>query len=397
MSGTAEVLQEYLVKLGFQSDAVSLKKFEDGLGGAGKRVLGVGVAVAGVVAGVEAATAAFAYNMRQMYFNSQLAGSSVDNLQAMDYATKQFGISQEETNSTIENLGVKLRLMPQLKGLMEHQFGVKVTGRDTTDVLNDFIKKTKGMIKSGIITEQQGAMYANLFGIDEKTYLRYLDHIDGIIAKKKEAQKAQKAAGYDPKAAEKAIKDYTAAIDELLFKLGNLEKVISIKLVEPFKKATARINETIDALIRLTSAKDFSGFRTVLKEEIKDFSVGEQKKARERGNDFKDFMGGLFNLIIPGASSTPALPGASSTPALPGASSTPALPGANNTTNKNTSLSSINNTRLAPSSTSNTSNVTINAPITVHGNDAPKAAKAAVGALTDNAKQIVRNNGVNTF
>ena len=46
----AAVLQEYLLKLGFQTDAVSLRKFSDGIGTTGKRILGVGTAVAGVVA-----------------------------------------------------------------------------------------------------------------------------------------------------------------------------------------------------------------------------------------------------------------------------------------------------------------------------------------------------------
>ena len=79
----AEILQSYLTKLGFSVDAISMKKFEDALTTGEKKVLRVGTAIAGVAAGVEAASIEFAYSMRKMYYQSELANSSVKNLKGL--------------------------------------------------------------------------------------------------------------------------------------------------------------------------------------------------------------------------------------------------------------------------------------------------------------------------
>lgn len=205
---TQEVMQEYLVKLGFKTDLISLKKFEDSLGKTGKSVMKVGLGVAGVMASVEAAAAAFAYSMRKTYFAAELANSSVKSMQAMSYAGKQFGISGDSMASSIKGMASAMRANPGLQGLVE-SFGVKVTGRDTSDVMMDFVKAIKSM------PESVGQQYAAMFGMDPDTYHMMITHFDGIIAKRNELSQMQKEAGVDIDKQKEGIMKYTAAMDKL--------------------------------------------------------------------------------------------------------------------------------------------------------------------------------------
>lgn len=209
MSGaTAEVLQEYLVKLGFQTDQISLKKFEDGMGKTGKSVLKIGMGVAGVVASVEAASAAFAYSMRKTFFAAELADTSVKKMQAMSYAGKQFGISGDSMASSIKGMAQALRLNPGLQGLVE-SFGIPVTGRDKADVMMDFVKAIKDM------PEFVGNQYASMFGMDADTFHQVREHYDEIIAKRKELSQLQKESGIDIDKQKQNILAYTSAMDKL--------------------------------------------------------------------------------------------------------------------------------------------------------------------------------------
>lgn len=209
MSGaTGEVLQEYLVKLGFQTDSISLKKFEDGMGKTGKSVMRLGLGVAGVVASVEAAAAAFAYSMRKTYFAAELADTSVKKMQAMSYAGKQFGISGDSMAGAIKGMAQAMRLNPGLQGLVE-SFGVRVTGRDKADVMMDFVKAIKQM------PEFVGQQYAAMFGMDADTFHQVREHFDEIIGKREELSRLQKEAGFDIDAQKKNILAYTQAMDKL--------------------------------------------------------------------------------------------------------------------------------------------------------------------------------------
>ena len=109
MAGTQEILKEYLIKIGYQTDAISLKKFEDGLGKTGKTIFGIGTKVAGAVLAVEAASAAFAYSMRKVYFSAELSNVSVKNLKAMQYAGEQVGISGDDMAASLHKASIALR------------------------------------------------------------------------------------------------------------------------------------------------------------------------------------------------------------------------------------------------------------------------------------------------
>lgn len=239
MAGTAEVLQEYLVKLGYQTDTISLKKFEDSLGDTGKKVLKVGTAVTTAVIAVEAAAVAFAYSMRKIYFESELSNTSVKNLKALEYAGKQIGITGDAMGNAIHGMAQAMRLNPGLQGLIE-SFGIKVTGRDTSDVMLDFVGALKNM------PEFTAAKYASMFGLDPDTYHQMANHLDELKKKKEEQLAMAKKYGLDLDKQKKTMLEYTESIDRLSAKFEVLGSVILVNFVEPFKTVASWIDHVIE-------------------------------------------------------------------------------------------------------------------------------------------------------
>lgn len=253
MSGTSEVLQEYLVKLGFKVDQGDYKKFTDSLGTVGKRVLGVGAAVATVVAGVEAAAAAFAYSMRKVYFDSQLAQSSVKNLQSLSYAGQQVGISAESMGGAIHNMAQQLRLNPGLRGVIE-SFGVKVEGRDVSDVMTDYVKAL------GSMPEFQAAQFAGMFGMDPDTYHQFRNNADAIIAKQKEMKDVYKSLGVDMDEAAKMGTHYANSLDNVKMHFGALENAVLSGVLPAFDKFTAGMVHNMDVVTKWLNLPVREGF-----------------------------------------------------------------------------------------------------------------------------------------
>lgn len=249
MAGTAEILQEYLVRVGFQTDAISLRKFDQGLTATGKKVLGVGTAVASMVLSMEAATAAFAYNMRKMYFASDLANSSVKNLKAMSYAGKQLGIESSTMAGAIKGMAQAMRMNPGLQGLVE-SFGIQVTGRDMSDVMIDYVKALKNM------PEFVGAQYAGLFGIDPDTFHLMINNMDKLIEKKKESLELFKQMGVDPDKGRAVMLQYTETLDRLQARFSILSQAMMMKFLPQFSAVTQIVEESISYWTRWATGID---------------------------------------------------------------------------------------------------------------------------------------------
>ena len=228
MAGTSEVLQEYLVALGFKTDVISLRKFEDQLGATGKKVFGFGASVAGVVAGVEAATAAFAYSMRKNFFAADLAGSTVQRMQALTFAGKQFGISADAMEGSVANLARAFRLNPGMRSYAESLTHISTAGRDTTDVMLDLVRSTKGM------DEFIGANIMQQFGMGADEYHQMREHIDEIREAQEKAAATQKRYGIDMEQQRKNTMAYATSLDLLNLRLSAMTQEVTSSFLPNF-------------------------------------------------------------------------------------------------------------------------------------------------------------------
>ena len=248
--GTSEVLQSYLVSLGFKTDVISLRKFEDQLGTTGKKVFGFGASVAGVVAGVEAATAAFAYSMRKNFFAADLAGSTVQRMQALTFAGKQFGISADAMEGSVTNLARAFRLNPGMRSYAESLTHISTAGRDTTDVLLDLVRSTKDM------PEFIGANIMQQFGLGADDYHQMREHLDELTAARQKALNIQKATGVDMEKQRKDIEAYAAAMDTLSMQFDSFAKKFMSWSLPVTKKVTSWTGHVLEGLIYGMSNKE---------------------------------------------------------------------------------------------------------------------------------------------
>ena len=233
---SADVLQEYLVKIGYHTDATSFHKFEESLGKTTKNVLRLGGAVTGIAIATATATATFAYNMRKMYFASQIANSSIQNLKAMGFAATQVGVSGETMESAIKGMAMAFRREPGLAEFVKN-LGVPVSGRDTADVMADVVTKMNELpfFQAADTMEQY-------FHMDAETYYMLRENMEAFNKSKQTSLDIQKEMNVNYKEAEDAVMEFTTGLDLLGQRFDILGDKILIKFTGPFRDAIQEVN-----------------------------------------------------------------------------------------------------------------------------------------------------------
>lgn len=233
---SSEILQEYLVKIGYHTDATSFHKFEESLGKTTKNVLRLGGAVTGIAIATATATASFAYNMRKMYFASQIANSSIQNLKAMSFAAEQVGVSGETMESAIKNMAMAFRREPGLAEFVKN-LGIPVSGRDTADVMTDVVNKMNELpfFQAADTMEQY-------FHMDAETYYMLRENMEAFNKRKQAILAIQKEMNVNYKEAEGTVMEFTASLDLLGKRFEILGDKILIKFIGPFRDAIQEVN-----------------------------------------------------------------------------------------------------------------------------------------------------------
>jgi hypothetical protein len=253
----SEILQEYLVSIGYKVNDKLAKSLEANLGKTGKAVMGVGAAAASMVAAVAAAEVAFAYSMRKMYFESDLAKSSVKNLEAMGFAGEQIGVGGDVMQKAVHDLAQTIRLNPGMQSFIE-QMGVKVTGRDMSDVMVDTVKAINKLSHG---KEYVGAQIAEQFGLDPDTYHQMLIHMGEFEKAKRDTLAMYKDLGFDPDSAKNkaALKEFSQTMDQIQQEFKLLGEAFLAFANGPFKEFSKTIKEEFKDLIDMFGNKKTSG------------------------------------------------------------------------------------------------------------------------------------------
>jgi hypothetical protein len=234
----ADVLQEYLIKLAYRMDQASSGKADKYLSATSKNLLKLGGVATASVAAVAAATTSFAYSMRKLYADSELANSSIKNLKGIEYAGKQIGLESGAMGSAIHGMAQAMRLNPGIKGLVE-SFGVKVTGRDTADVAMDYVRALQDM------PEYQGAQYAAQLGIDADTFHQMSANLDMMAAKKKESDAIWGTSAVGTDQAKKDMQEYTGLLDRIALRFDVLEASMLSRFMPSVKDLAKTLENTM--------------------------------------------------------------------------------------------------------------------------------------------------------
>jgi hypothetical protein len=159
----SEVLREFLVRLGYQTDRVSEERFVRGIEGATRLVRQLGLAVAGVSGTLGALTIGMARSLEGLYYSSRRLGSSADSIRAFSYAVSQMGGTSEEAQSSLENLARAMRNNPGIRGLVQSLAGPGVNTNDAVATMRALGRRFQSMPR------HLATAYASQLGIDERT------------------------------------------------------------------------------------------------------------------------------------------------------------------------------------------------------------------------------------
>lgn len=231
------VLREYLVALGFKVDATQTKKFTNTLGGLDKSAMALGKTILGVAASAQAMVGVFAVQMEKLYYSSKRIGTTVSNLQALKYGASQIGIAGEQMQGSLEGVARAIRSNPGLAGLIK-SFGIKVEGRDMSDVALDFVKTLNKM--PPYVAER----YAALFGIDADTLFQMRQ---GMAEMEKAAAIRKQMArdlGVDSDKAALAGKEYAQSWREILMTVDLFKEALSMALL-PMMREFAGVTKLV--------------------------------------------------------------------------------------------------------------------------------------------------------
>lgn len=224
MASQSQILREYLVSLGFQVNKDSQRVFDTTLGKTNLNVKALGLAVVGVTTATLAMVTQFARGMEKMYYSSRLAESTVGNMQAMSFAAKSVGVEGANMEGALKGMAAAIRSNPGLKSLVE-SFGIKVTGRDMSDVATDLLGTLRKM------PFYVGSQYAGLFGIDPDTYLLLTESLEKFKQMAELRKEMAKDAGVDADEAARASIEYSQFLRNITERVGLLKDALAIALL----------------------------------------------------------------------------------------------------------------------------------------------------------------------
>ncbi len=140
-------IQEFLVQLGFKVDETQLGKFTSSLVTVGKSIVGISLALEGAYVALTAFTTKIASELENLFYSSQRAGTTIQNLQALQFALGQTGQGADSAAALLNNFRMAMRMNPAIEGFL-NGLGVMTRGvdghlRDTSAIFEDFITKMR--------------------------------------------------------------------------------------------------------------------------------------------------------------------------------------------------------------------------------------------------------------
>ena len=193
----ADVIKEFLVKLGFKLDEDGVKKFQAGIASATKEVTGLGLKAAGAATAVTAAVTKIAEQYEELYFASIRTGSSASALSTFAFGSKAIGIEAGQAAASLERLNIQLKTNPAMAG-MANMDGIKTAGRETKDIYNDIIKMFAAFPKDPMNQAFMFAKAQGIYGIPASELIHRIALIKDEGEAEAQLAEKRRAAGFTP-------------------------------------------------------------------------------------------------------------------------------------------------------------------------------------------------------
>jgi hypothetical protein len=233
-----QVIESFLVQLGYKIDEASRRRFEENMD---KGVnlftsMASAAAVAGVAIGV--AVDKMAGNLESLFFASRRVGAGVANIEAFKYAVGQLGGTGQAAMASLENFAKFMREKgPGAESWLNTKVGVRTRNangalRDTVEMYMEFAEALRQMDSS------QAAVHAKVPGTDDQTLQAIrTGEIQKYMA---EYQAELKASGLDLETGAKAAHDYEENMRRLAMQVDIVGKAMAVKLI-PYMERLAEL------------------------------------------------------------------------------------------------------------------------------------------------------------
>lgn len=145
----ANIIREFLMKLGYEEDEHSRRKFTDALKVMTETVATLGAAVTAAAAGVIAGVRQMASGAEEIYFVSQRTKSSARDIDALRDAFENLGGTAGQATAALEKIGAFVRASPGNSAYIEALTDGKKY-KDAATAMEDLSEAFQKQIKSGV-------------------------------------------------------------------------------------------------------------------------------------------------------------------------------------------------------------------------------------------------------
>jgi Phage tail lysozyme len=292
------VLQEFLVKLGFDVDQAKLKKFTDSTTEVVKRVALIGAAIETAATAVAAGVTKISGNFEDLYYASQRLQASVANIEAYSFGLSQVGVAAGAAQSAVGSLASFIRSNPGAARFIQGAFGVGITDasgkpRDMTQVIGDLTAWAAKNKNSPWLVQQR---LSDIGITDPSVQFAMMDN--SAQAAQFEARKRQvdKDIGLDPNAAAKTATDFQHQVDDLKMVAGELTKKVGLDLMAQLLPYLERFDKWLTSPKAIQWITDAAKWVINLGLEIANFAV-DVVQWFARLNDATDGWAGKLLLL----------------------------------------------------------------------------------------------------
>ena len=241
---SAEILREFLVRIGWKSDEDSYRKVGEQIRTMTLGAVALGASLESLAATAFAATARISKTYSDIYYQSRKVGDSAGNIKAFSYAVSQLGGTAEEAGATLEEFSRKIsaggpgqeKWLEQFIGQTRDAKGVL---RETSEMVDSFLHSKKFLNSPEYLQRR----YIEMAGISENVWRASKDpnwqrHIE-------DAKKFNDAIGLDPKKLAEKGQAFTEELRAIWMRVGAIRDkfLLNLGFEEPLKKFKKYLDE----------------------------------------------------------------------------------------------------------------------------------------------------------
>lgn len=250
----ANVIREFLVRLGWQVDQGGMKRFGNAISTATAQAAKLGAVVVATATAVEVGVERIARQMEDMYYASQKAASSVRNMMAFGYGASHIGLTAEEARAQLEGLATAMRNNPGVEGLVRN-LGVETRDanlqmRDTAEVMGDLIARFKQM------PWHVAVRFAEQLGISSDALFLLTRGFDAANKARDDFMRRLKEAGLDVDDLAEKSKNFSNELRKLESGFSMLGMIMESRFLPIATTFLHWAQTAIDWIIRLDQATD---------------------------------------------------------------------------------------------------------------------------------------------